>query len=311
MQYKKDFEMKKDEIKPLLIKGGKILNFTHVDMDGIGANIALSKRLSNVIKIEVNYHDIDDRIRRFNLNEYDAVIFTDICPANSLDYLKDFKNIIILDHHDTALDCHNVDNNVFVYNGISGSKLTHEFIKSMFGESHYTKEIQDLIDIINDYDLWIHANPKSNYFNWLYNKYKSDGFKSRFISGETKLLHEEKVYIQNQAELISKAFNNLELFDFEKVNGAMFFASDYINDLSEMVLNKHKYDFILIVNPTNLSSSIRSVGEFYTGDMLKALGIGGGHKHAGGFRCVDEPSLKRNTEMIEEYAYRFYKFSRK
>lgn len=311
MQYKKDFEIRKNVIKPLLTKGGKILNFTHVDMDGIGANIALSKRLPNVIKIEVNYYDVDDRITRFDLNEYDAVIFTDICPNKSLPYLKSFKNVIVLDHHDTALECHDIENNVFVYSEISGSKLTHEFIKSMFGESKQTQEIQELIDIINDYDLWIHANPKSRYFNWLYNKYKSDKFKSRFFSGETKLLNDEKKYIQDQYDIIRNTFHNLELFDFSKVNGAMFFTSDYINDLSEMVLDKFKYDFIVIVNPTNFHASVRSVGKFYTGEMLKALGIGGGHRHAGGFRCVDEKSLKTNLEMIEEYANRFYKFSRK
>lgn len=311
MQYKKDFDMKRNQIKSLLTKGGKILNFTHVDMDGIGSNIALSKRLPNVLKIEVNYPDIDDRITRFDLNDYDAVIFTDICPVNSLSYLKGFDNVIILDHHETALECYDPENNVFIYNGISGSKLTHEFVKSIFGESKHTQDIQELIDIINDYDLWIHKDPRSRFFNWLYDKYKSDEFKSRFFSGQTKLLNEEKLYIQEQSDLLKSIFNKTELFDFEKVNGAMFFTESHLNDLSEMVLEKYKYDFVVIVNPKNLNSSIRSVGNFYTGEMLKALGIGGGHKYAGGFRCVDEAALKRNMEIIEEYSYRFYKFTRK
>lgn len=311
MQYKKDFEVKKAEYLNLFSKGGKILNFTHVDMDGIGSNIALSKRLNNVVKVEVNYHDVDDRIKNFDLNSYDAVIFSDICPNASLEYLSSFKNVIVLDHHDTALEHHNPENNVYIYNGISGSKLCFEFIKTMFGNDNRTQEIEHLIEIINDYDLWIHKDPRSRYFNWLYNKYGSDNFKNRFIYGDVKLLNEEKKFITDLDYKIRDVFHNLELFDFEKVNGAMFFTSDYINDLAEMVLKKHNYDFIVIVNPSNMHASIRSVGEFDSGAMLKGLGIGGGHKHAGGFRSTNQEKFQYNIANIEEYAFRFFKFSRR
>jgi hypothetical protein len=309
--YKKDFEIKKHEYLELFSKGGKILNFTHVDMDGIGSNIALSKRLHNVVKVEVNYHDVDDRIKNFDLNSYDAVIFSDICPNASLEYLSRFKNVIVLDHHDTALEYHNPVNNVYVYNGISGSKLCFEFVKVLYGENNSTRDIERLIEIINDYDLWIHNDPRSRYFNWLYNRYGSDAFKSRFMQGDIKLLNEEKQFIVDLDTKIRDTFFKLDLFDFEKVNGAMFFTSDYINDLAEMVLKKHNYDFIVIVNPSNMHASVRSVGDFHCGTMLKALGIGGGHNHAGGFRSINQSKLQYNITNIEEYAFRFFKFSRK
>jgi hypothetical protein len=55
MQYKKDFEVKKTEYLNLFSKGGKILNFTHVDMDGIGSNIALSNDLVKFPDIQLQY----------------------------------------------------------------------------------------------------------------------------------------------------------------------------------------------------------------------------------------------------------------
>ena len=311
-KYINDFISEKTKILPLLIGGGKILNFTHVDMDGIGSNIVLSKRLKNVVKIEVNYQDIDERIMRFDFNEYDAVIFTDICPnLISLNYLKTFHNVIILDHHDTAIEHHDPKSCVFIYNGISGTKLTFEFMKVMFGDIRQFAEIEQLVDIINDYDLWIHANPKSIYFNWLYYRYKSDGFKSRFISGDIKLLNDEKKFIQTRSDELRDIFHKLEIFEFDSVNAAMFFTDDFINDLGDLVLKKYAYDIILIVNPGSFKVSVRSLNDIEVGTMLKSLGLGGGHKNAGGFKSADSSEFNNHCSMIEQYVYRFYKATRK
>ena len=311
MNFSSDFSANKDRLLKILKNKNKILNFTHIDMDGIGANIVLSKLFSNVVRIDVNYHDIDERIRNFDFSEFQFVIFTDICPVNSLEYLSQFDNVIILDHHQTAAPFCNPEKNVFVYEGLSGTKLTHEFLKSMFGNLSQLSEIDELVDIINDYDMWIRKNPKSTYFNWLFNKYKADEFKTRFISGNTKLLKDEKDFILSQHDTINRMFDALEINEFETVNGAMFLFDDYVNDLGQMVMDKYKYDFIIMINKSNLSASVRSVGECDVATMLSSLGIGGGHKNAAGFRNVSSDILMYNMKNIEQYVYRFYKFVRK
>lgn len=303
MLYKKDFEKQKKNILKILNEDSKILNFTHVDMDGIGSNIALTRRLKNVVKIEVNYHDVAKRMANFDLKSYDVVIFSDICPIDCLETLKQYNHIIILDHHNTAVEFHNPEKNIFVYDGISGSKLCQEFIIAMFGLSRPSSEVTELIDIINDYDLWIHADRRSTFFNWLYDKYGSDGFKNRFEYGDVKLLNSEKEWLIKRTDLLRDTFAKLDLFDFETVNATMIVAGDFINDLTQKVFDKHSYGFVLILNPSNLQCSIRARDTFDVGTMLKELGIGGGHKNAGGFRSTDQAHFEKNIKSIEKYAF--------
>ena len=311
MTRKTDFQKQKSNILQFLKPDCRVLNYTHIDLDGIGCTIALSKRLNNITKVEVNYYDVADRVRDYDYSQFDVVIFSDIYPSKQvLDYLSNSK-VIVLDHHETAREFHDPENFVFIYTDVCGSKICHEFIKTVFGESRKSTEVDELIEIINDYDMWIHKDPRSNFFNWLYVMYKSDGFKNRFEYGDLKLLHSEKEYLAKKTDEIRTQFNNTELFDFKTVNGCMFFNDGFINDIADMTLKKYGFDFIITVKSTNLQASVRSTKYLDVGKMLKELGIGGGHKNAAGFWNTTNEILQKNLQDIEKYVYLNYEYTRK
>ena len=74
------------------------------------------------------------------------------------EYLKNPK-IILLDHHESALDLHDPSKNRFVIPSMCGAKLTQRFLERCFNLD--LSKFDNLIYLTQDYDLWIHSNKKS------------------------------------------------------------------------------------------------------------------------------------------------------
>lgn len=145
----------------------KILNITHVDLDGLVSTINLMNYFEDVFYVQKNYDLINDYFKRvvFTGNhEFDVpdfIIVTDISLDEDVieECAKRDLPLIILDHHPTAYELNKYEN-CYVDEGdlLSGAGVTLQFLKHIgFEGTHLDK----LNKIANEFDLFLFAEDES------------------------------------------------------------------------------------------------------------------------------------------------------
>jgi len=278
----------------------KILSISHYDMDGQGCAIVLANVFKNIKFITATFTNIDGIIKNTDFSEYDLVFMTDVYPKD-IELLDDIPNLILLDHHETNKS-HEPSNNRYVITDICGAMITKNYIESKLNVD--LSHLNSLIYLINDYDMWIHNNKKSKMLNELYYWYRGDKFRERFMSGNTRLLPNEIDYIKKQKKKFLETYNELEVFDFDKINGCFFiFDFNFVNDLCEKLLKEEKYDVVFCQNPRTGNISVRTNirPDINLGETFTELELGGGHCSSAGLRGIDNSfdSLKSVLKVVE------------
>lgn len=299
-------------IKRILTKNSKVLNITHNDMDGIGCNIILSNCINNVEHMKASYPTIDNMVRSINFDTYDCIIISDIAPEKlNFDELTEeqSKKIILLDHHPTALRHHDPINNKFVYEGKSATHLVKDFSELVFG--YDLGYLTELVYLINDYDMWEHNDPRSKELNMLYYFYWDLKFKQRFFDGQLEFNEDEVKFFKKREHAFNELYNNLEVFDLDSIKGCLISCDEFVNDVCEKLKEEEGYEIIFARNPNSKNVSVRSSVEGCNiGELLKELGIGGGHPYAGGMHAPDLKIFQNNLNLIEKTIYQKHENAR-
>lgn len=304
---KEDINLK--EIKKILTKDSKVLNITHNDMDGIGCNIAISNCNNNVEHRKASYPTIDNMIKAVNFDDYDCVIISDIAPEKQDDVLSLSEKIILLDHHPTALRHHNPSKNRFVYEGKSATHLVKEFCELVFG--YDLSYLDDLVFLINDYDMWEHKDPRSKQLNMLYYYYWDEKFRSRFLEGVTEFEKNEVEFFKKRDQAFNELYNSLEVYDMDSINGCLISCDEFVNDVCEKLQIEEGYQIIFARNPNSKNVSVRSqIKDCNIGEILKEHEIGGGHPNAGGMHAPDLQQFQKNLKIIEKTLYKRFEHVR-
>ena len=300
-------------IKKVLSKDSNVLNITHNDMDGIGCNIVLSNCINKIEHRKASYPTIDNMLRSLNFDEYDCVIISDIAPEK-LDLIKDLTKeqaakVILLDHHPTALRHHNPSENNFVYEGKSATHLVKDFCELVFG--YDLGYLEDLVYLINDYDMWEHNDPRSKELNMLYYFYWDAKFRTRFFDGQLEFNEDEVKFFKKREHAFNELYNALEVFDLESINGCLISCDEFVNDVCEKLLFEEGYQIIFARNPNSKNVSVRSAIEGCNiGELLKGLEIGGGHPSAGGMHAPDIAKFQTNLKLIEKTIFQKHENAR-
>lgn len=274
----------------------RILNFTHVDFDGVASAIVIKNYYKSVQTECINYgkeQEAYDKITK-NMGKYDAVIFTDFCPVNIKQLQKIGKPILVLDHHETALSFNDPANGVYIKTVACGAMLTFKY----FSVKEDLSKLRDLINIANDYDLFTLKDPRSMCFNALFWEMGFKWFMHRFIDGNTSLYKEEQNYIRWYKTDEKRYYDELELVDFEVkgLKGCFYNTSKYMAEMSARLRNDG-YAFQLIQHGTALS--LRSNDDRI--DMTKVcrfIGKGGGHPKACGVPCPYGENIQELVKKI-------------
>ncbi len=283
-----------------LSTGSKILSLTHANcLDGTSCQICLDNVFKNLDCVGVKYNDIDSilgSIIDHDYEGYDFIFLTDISPTNKT-LLENKNKIILLDHHNTALDHHNPQENKYVFDGVCGTYLTKAFLERFFEKK--MSSLNDLVYLVNDYDLWKKNNAKSTFLNELHFMYFSDKFRKRFFGGDTRLNPREIEYIRKKKKEFQKAYDDIEVYDMHKIKACYFETDHFLNELCDRLL-KLRYDIVFCKSPTKNSISVRNKLPFIDiGGILKELGYGGGHHDAAGFFEPDFLKMKEKISIIE------------
>jgi oligoribonuclease NrnB/cAMP/cGMP phosphodiesterase (DHH superfamily) len=279
----------------------KILSISHNDLDGVGAQILLGACFKNITYVNCSYFDIDKELLSASItNDYDYVFVTDIFP-NNVESLSGFNNLILIDHHQTAIDC--PEKRWFVNKKYSATYLVKHFLDKMFGADKL-KKYTKMVKLINDYDLWQRKYKHSAVLNYLFTLYYADKFRERFRSGDLSLTLHEKEFISDINNKFDDLYENLEVFECETINACFFISDTMVNELSDKLLHTDGYDIVFFNTLKNYKVSIRSkLDDFNVGIYLKEKNIGGGHFKAAGVDVATEEDMNKTLDFLEKDFY--------
>ena len=298
------------QVRSILNDANTILLITHANcMDGMGCELLMEKLFSSVIVMKSSPQKVNDLVANLDASKYDAIVFADISTTNE-DFLNN-KHVMLVDHHDTASNLHDPDNLIFVYDFECGSKLLKRVIEA--AKRKPLKQLDDLVDIINDYDLWIHNDKRSKKLAKTFYSRKSDEeFAERFWNFKVSFTQEEEEKFEEDAIKYEQIYNQLEIFELDQTLTGFAVFGSYNNDLCHDIMVRNKLRVAIIFNTQTRCASIRTVDEeVHLGEMMKEYGTGGGHPMAAGFRAINDDKLRDTLEFIDDYLYQNYPSLRK
>jgi len=236
-----------------------------------------------------------------NFHKYDAVILTDVYPKDP--ELLEYNNIILLDHHETD-EHHNPKLNRYVLQDNCAAVLTQNWVETEFDVD--ISYLNELVRLVNDYDLWIHNDPKSKQLNELFDLYRETKFRKRFFDGDVEFNQREIDHIEQRSKQLATMWEELDVFEFKKINACLVQIDDFPNEICERLYSQEGYDVVFAKNTKNGNISVRTGrDDIHLGKLFTDLDIGGGHAKASGLRGHSNniESLKLVIEMVEKAMY--------
>jgi oligoribonuclease NrnB/cAMP/cGMP phosphodiesterase (DHH superfamily) len=288
-----------------------IIHVTHGDLDGVGCEV-LSRAAYPMDTMDVyneEYDTVNERLAHIIENCcFDILFITDISPRDekviaALNELSETKTIRLVDHHDTSADRFaGMDWAKFTTGKQCGTlaffdTLSNEFNKDL---SRYAK----FALLVNDYDLWIKANPMSDKLNSLLSFYGKRRFVSRSLNHEYETeqyvmtVDEHKhasLYEQYSDSLVYEAVAKArQVNTMDHKNIVVVYADKHASQIGECVRQDKRFKdchCTAIVNMANKMVSLRSIDpDFNVGLFAKSRG-GGGNPKTAGFSFSDTKPL--------------------
>jgi len=281
----------------------RILSASHWDMDGSTCQIVLGNYFENIEYHSATFTNIDHMMKTMapNFHKYDAVILTDVYPKDP--ELLEYNNIILLDHHETD-EHHNPKLNRYVLQDNCAAVLTQNWVETEFDVD--ISYLNELVRLVNDYDLWIHNDPKSKQLNELFDLYRETKFRKRFFDGDVEFNQREIDHIEQRSKQLATMWEELDVFEFKKINACLVQIDDFPNEICERLYSQEGYDVVFAKNTKNGNISVRTGrDDIHLGKLFTDLDIGGGHAKASGLRGHSNniESLKLVIEMVEKAMY--------
>lgn len=277
----------------------RILNIYHADMDGVTSHIVLKNFYKTVIGIPVTYNTewtLKNEILTNYKDKFDCIICTDFYPEQTIGFLKEQAVTLVLDHHE-SVEQYNNDIDVIINTAYSGTKLTYNFI-SKFKDIKY---LNDLVTIVNDWDMFILKDKRSTYFNNMFWEMGMKWFMRRFIKGNITLYPEEKQYFIDAQKEFKDMYESLVISDLAR-NGVYFETSRFHHECMEE-LKKEGYKWFLVRNKNNLSIRCDDIDLTF---VCKKIGKGGGHPHAVGIPIAKTDNVPELIQKIEQEVDFYY-----
>lgn len=145
----------------------KIFHLSHTDLDGYGAQIVTKFYFEDIKFYNSNYgKEIDVKFEQI-LNDLDEekslVLITDLnltlnqCQKFE-EALKDKNSkIILLDHHQTGLECAKKFPWYLLDNERCATKITYDFFSEIYEKD---KKLSKFVDVVNAVDIWLKDRPE-------------------------------------------------------------------------------------------------------------------------------------------------------
>lgn len=272
-------------------KDSIILNLTHTDLDGAVSAIVVKNVFPNAITVKANYRgsaEYESACEAITGLSYEAIIFTDFCPDDSMVQLIHSVNkpYVVIDHHQTASIRLDDELGLYLVNTkVCGAVLTLKNLAYFANLEH----LDTLCKVTNDHDLWIRQMvPLSDNLNTLLYELGYDEFIDVFMNGMEgyNLPPETLPILENHDKAVDDHMLKCEQYKLP-YNG-YYIETDRFNSDIVIRLLEH-YDWLVITDPEECSPGMKKLSfrtsrkDVNIGQFLKNLGRGGGgHPGAAG-----------------------------
>jgi hypothetical protein len=237
----------------------RVLNFTSWSLNGAIASVILKAYYKNCKTIFMSYRKSDEMTRAMieDGDKIDVVIFTNIAPTQSRDFVKNFKKpVVIFDHHENANWWKTLGNKDYHVNqDYSGAMMVYMYYKRLMIDLERYEEIAFLAD---DFELWRLTDPRSFHFNTLFWKAESPYiFMKRWSCGGKLAL------TQTERDILSEHVRDWKLY-YESLsqlqlgfNGRMVTANEYHAEISKQ-MDLEGVNYFLVYHPKSKYITLRS-----------------------------------------------------
>jgi len=312
----------------------RVLNVTHIDLDGIVATINLKnyiKNPNNFYYVQYNYDKINEFFRNvlFKNNcvfkKPEWVVVTDISLEEDVVEecrKQDFK-LLILDHHATAFNLNKYEECYVDKSGtLSGAGVTLEFIKGL----GYTNTKLDKLNVIaNQFDLFLFKNEQCRKFdihgkkrslaemlnNLYFKDFERDAFIERWYDGWGKGFTAEEVHFIKQqykdaSEHIEMVKNSKLKVDLDD-NKVLILNGKHVVSIGEYFLDDLGKDLVITYDAEKqkFSGRVNDEANIDIGKIFKVMKekcsyvkTGGGHEKAGGGTLSSNDHLDEFVEKM-------------
>ena len=277
---------------------------THNDLDGIGCAVLFTVAVADGGPIElVENGQIDRRVRGLLAERMDAapehtILVTDhAVDEETAGLVEAFiaagGRFTLLDHHRSAQALAS-RSWATIDEGRSATGL-------LFDHLGKPPALADFARLVEDHDLWKHADPRSRRLAALVGLLRHEKFLARFSAdprvefteGELMLLENEDT---RREEFLVKKVEQARQVEIGGVRWAICYAEQYQSDLAERLMNDLGVEATAIVNAGKRTVSMRGRG-VDTSVIAQRFG-GGGHVRAAAFSFRGQP-LEATLEEFE------------
>ena len=274
------------------------LLLTHTDLDGVGCGVLFSGSRPGQGTVElVDNGAIDARVRDA-LEGAPAILVTDhgidTETADRVDaYIAAGGHFTLLDHHRSSQ--HLAER---AWATIEEARSATGLLFDHLGEPPAFAEFARLVE---DHDLWRHADPRSARLAALVGLLGHEKFLARFIAnprvdfteGEILLLDNED---SRREDYLAKKLEQAKVFERAGVRWAVCYAEQYQSDVAERLMTGLGVAATAIVNPARRTVSLRG-RDFDVSAVAQRQG-GGGHARAAAFTFKGH-ELEKELERFE------------
>jgi len=271
--------------------------FTDLDFDGCCSYLIYTwfkrpKPKAVTLKVSNIREKLLGWLTRNKIEDYKRVYFFDLDTTEIKD-LIDKNNVIIFDHHKSHKDEYSHARTYIDVNQTSCSKHLYKTLSHIYPDVNLTVEQKKLIAFANDYDCYELKFPESNKLNfllWYKNGDKLQNFINDFENGFFGFTNEQNKIISYHFYKFKKMRENINLFQAKlSISGKDYnfistFASEYINDLGQYIVDEYKCDVCMMINLKNNRVYLRRKRDidFNLSTFAKKICNGGGHEYAAG-----------------------------
>ena len=237
----------------------KIFVWANSDLDGACSTILLGNIFPNMEYKSVFFGDFLNQYTEWehNLENYDKVFVVGMVLDQSLiNKIDDHKVVFVSDRGEKL----NVfDSSMISEEYSSCCKLLYKKFKEKF---EFPSDLKKLILYVDDYNVYSLKHKESEYLNGLYRNTRYNRFKvfvNRFWNGYDGLTDKEMELAEAFFEAIDEEYNNLDLYEgkFKEWSVVAVFSKFSVNEIAKKLIDNHKKDVIIVVNPDTQFVSFR------------------------------------------------------
>lgn len=270
----------------------KIFVWANSDLDGAASVILLGNIFPNMEYKSVFFGDFYNSYVDWesNLENYDKVFVVGmVLDRYLINKIDDHKVVFVSDRGEKL----NVfDSSIISEEYSSCCKLLYKKFKEKF---EFPTDLKKLILYVDDYNQYSLKHTESEYLNAIYRNTRYNRFKvfvNRFWNGYDGLTDKEMESAEAFFLAIDNEYANLDLYDgsFKDWSVIATFSKFSVNEIAKKLIDNHKKDVIIVVNPDTQFVSFRkpegSIADIAF--IAENLCSGGGSKWASGGKITQK-----------------------